>query len=95
MDSIHSLLFLRINDNHVPVWYGEVKVVFGQVTFESHLPGWAALVKSREGMGRHGSNYAWMCVSKSEGHRSFFGFKGVNLAFTTLNVEVAFLNITM
>ena len=24
-----------------------------------------------------GSNFARMCVSKSEGHGSFFGFKGV------------------
>ena len=29
------------------------------------------------GGGRLGSNYARMCVSKSEGHGSFFGFKGV------------------
>ena len=27
--------------------------------------------------GRLGSNYAWMCVSESEGHGSFFSFKGV------------------
>ena len=29
------------------------------------------------GGGRLGSKFAWMCVSKSEGHGSFFRFKGV------------------
>ena len=31
------------------------------------------------GGGRLSSNYARMCVSKSEGHGSFFGFKGVKM----------------
>ena len=58
-----------LNRNLRDVWFRKMREI---------SPG----VLSRGGGGggggrRLGSNFAWMCVSKCEGHGSSFGFKGV------------------
>ena len=52
----------------------------GSVPGTGDVPGTADLYRCQSigiPVGRLGSNYARMCVSKSEGHGSFFSFKGV------------------
>ena len=63
--------------------YGKISCFSGRIwpdwgnTARADMDGLGSIGFRTRGGGRLGSKFARMCVSKSEGHGSFLGFKGV------------------